>query len=120
MLTLFAVLAAAALTGDFDHDGTQDLAFVRTSGGVHEIVVVLRGRETVVDTVRGQQPPVLTKLAPGSHATACAKGLGADSAPCPVRAITARGDTLQFGTPESAQAAAVWTGEGFRVVWLSD
>jgi hypothetical protein len=120
LLTMLLAVAGTVVTGDFDDDGVLDRAFVRSAGGQYHVVVSGRTGETIVHTVRASAPPVLSKLQPGTYATACAKGAGARTAPCDARSITIVGDALQFGTPESSQAAALWSGRDYRIVWISD
>lgn len=79
-----------------------------------------RADETIVFRTRDAMPLRLSRLAAGTHPTACAKGAGPRDGRCVPQSVTSRGDTLQFGAAETAQAAAVWNGRTFAVVWLSD
>ena len=118
---LLMAAAATVVAGDFDRDGVLDQAFVRSANGELQVVIRHHKGETIVYTAhRRGEPPYLGKLPPGTYATACAKGMGSSKVPCDPRSIRIVGDTLEFGTPESSQAAVLWSGGHYRVVWLSD
>lgn len=117
---LLAVAAVSTMTGDFDRDSHADRAFVRQTGAMQEVVVRHRAGETIVFRTRDAVPLLLSRLAAGTHPAACAKGAGPRGRRCIPRSVTSRGDTLQFGAAETAQAAAIWNGRAFAVVWLSD
>jgi hypothetical protein len=128
---LVAIMAAAAaslpapVNGDFDHDGTADVAAVVATDAGYDLVVrpgaIARG-QIKVTTLQSKDLSgfYLGKAAAGVEATACAKGLGRAADPCPVRSVTLAGDTLQFGTTEASRAVAVWVDGQFKVVWLDD
>jgi hypothetical protein len=119
-LVLLAGAAVTPLTGDFDGDGLADRAYVHEANNTHELVVERGAGGTAVVQAVTPLHLYLGVLEPGSYQTACAKGLGPRTAPCPERALALARPTLQFGTEEASQAAAVWDGARFRVVWLSD
>lgn len=115
---------AAPVTGDFDRDGTPDVAVIEDAPGGGKQLVVRPGREGALPLTVAliDQPETFHfgKAAAGTYATACGKGLGPAGEPCPRRAVTVEGDTLRFGTDESSEAVAIWTGTAFERVWLSD
>lgn len=117
-----AVVDAAwpTVSGDFDRDGLEDRAYFRELAG-HDLVVERGvGRMSVVAPVSDPSDFYLGVLAPGTYQTACGKGFGSRDAPCPERSVTLDRPALQFGTKEASQAVAIWDGDRFRVVWLSD
>lgn len=120
MLVMLAAAAAALapVQGDFDQDGRSDVAAVVG----HQLVVTrgAGGPPVTVAELKDLRALHVGKLAPGEYATACAKSAGRDADPCPRRSVRLTGDTLGFGTKEASQAAAVWTGAAFEVVWLAD
>jgi hypothetical protein len=120
---IFTVYAHPTVSGDFDRDGLEDRAYFRSDGGSHEIVVDrgARGGGTVVVAPAADPSRFyLGVLAPGTYRTACGKGFGPRGAPCPETSVTLDAPTLEFGGREASQAVAIWDGERFRVVWLSD
>ncbi|MGF7150955.1 hypothetical protein FHS96_004616 [Sphingomonas zeicaulis] len=116
--------AAAPVTGDFDRDGTPDVAEIEDAPGGGKQLVVKPGREGALPLVVAliDQPETFHfgKATPGTYATACGKGLGPVGEPCPRSAVAVEGDTLRFGTDEASEAVAIWTGTAFERVWLSD
>ena len=119
-LVLLAAATVAPITGDFDGDGLADRAYLREAGETHELVVERGAGGTAVVQAVTPLHLYLDVLEPGTYETACAKGLGARTAPCPERSISLARPTLQFGAGEASQAVALWDGTRFRVVWLSD
>ena len=111
------------LTGDFDHDGLNDRAYFLSSPGKVELMMQ-PGRTgagaVLVSPIRDYQHTSMWVAKPGSVETACGKGLGDDAALCDRRSVELKGDTIAFGSQESAQAVAIWNGEGFDTVWISD
>ena len=107
--------------GDFDRDGTGDRAYIRQLSGVPEIVVE-RGAGGIAVVAPAKDPSrfYLRVLAPGTYRTACGKGFGQRGAPCHEPSVTLDAPTLEFGGQEASQAVAIWDGQRFRVVWLSD
>ena len=127
-----AVLAAALanapvpISGDFDHDGRPDVAqIIRWKPGVYHLVI-RRGAPghpvSVIDTIKENDlfDLFLTREKPGRLRTWCGKGGDTGDVPCMRRSVRLRGDTLAFGTKESSEAVAIWTGRKFEVVWISD
>ena len=116
----------APVRGDFDHDGRPDVAeIVPSQGGAFHLVIRLGARHHrvfVVDTLKQQELAdfFLAKAKPGRWRTWCGKGGDASDGPCRRTSVRLRGDTLDFGTKESSEAVAVWTGTRFETVWLSD
>jgi len=111
--------------GDFDHDGTMDVAEIIKEGGRYELVIrsgARHHRTFVVDRFEENDLAnlYLTKKDPGRWQTWCGKGGDIGDGPCVLKSILVRNDTLAFGTEESSEAVAIWTGTGFQVVWLSD
>ena len=131
-MAMLAVLLAAAtatlpapVTGDFDRDGTVDVAAIVQGDGGYALVVRpgATGRaeaKVATFTTANAARLYLTKAAPGVEATACAKGAGRADAPCVRKSVTLSGDVLDFGTPEASRAVALWNGKAFEVVWLED
>jgi hypothetical protein len=132
MLALLLLAASAAgspqsVRGDFDRDGKIDVAEIAPGKGQDASPLVIRSGNRahsfyLVDTFRRADLAdiYLTKMERGRWATWCGKGGGAQQARCKRRTITVRGDVLTYGTREASQAAALWTGRRFEVVWLSD
>jgi hypothetical protein len=131
---LHLVLAAAAavaatlpapVSGDFDHDGNTDVAAVVEVNDGYALVVrpgaAGRAPVTIASFSGGEAARTFVgKAAPGVLPTACAKGAGRATEPCPRKTVTLAGDVLDFGTDESTRAVALWTGKAFEVVWLED
>ncbi|WP_309089659.1 hypothetical protein [Phenylobacterium sp.] len=125
-LTFAAVVAMspAPVRGDFDGDGKIDTAEVTQSGrGQYELIVHLARDErapVTVATFNELASLHVTTQRPGRHKTWCGKGGGPKDAPCPRREVTLSGDTLAFGTKEASLMVAIWNGESFDVIGLSD
>lgn len=127
-LFLAAVLAStpAPVRGDFDHDGKPDSAhIVRWKPGLYHLVI-RRGAPghpvAVIDTIKEEDlfNLFLTRAKPGRWQTWCGKGGDEGDGPCRRKSVQLHGDTLAYGTKESSEAVALWTGRRFEVVWLSD
>ena len=124
-LLLAATTALAPLKGDFDHDGRQDTAQIVSSDG-HYGLRITRGADprhpVVVWDLGAAKPlyPFVVKARAGRFQTACGKGLGSDSDPCPHAWVTVKAGDLSFGIEESTGAVALWNGKRFDVEWLSD
>lgn len=128
MSPFLSLLAAAVLpgpiSGDFDHDGKTDTArLTRGDNGAY-----------VLEVARGAAPASPVRIALGRHApdymvpakngglvaTACAKGAGANTDPCPRKSVQiTRGDLL-VGAAEASESVFIWDGQTFRRDWLSD
>ena len=123
-LAAAASLAAAVspIAGDLDGDGLADRAWLREAGSAYEIVVERgAGGVVVVHTTPDARNLYLGVADPGTYRTWCGKRMNRRSAPaCTEPSVTLAGPTLAFGTEEASQAVAVWDGQRFRVVWLSD
>jgi hypothetical protein len=130
---LAAVVVAAVVAhmpppvrGDFDHDGRPDVAeIVPFRPGVYHLVIWLGAPHHpvfVVDTLKQEELAgfFLDKAKPGRWRTWCGKGGDAGDGPCHRASVRLRGDTLAYGTKESSEAVAIWTGRRFEAVWLSD
>ena len=127
LLSAVSVIALPeAVRGDFDHDGKVDIArFEQSRPGWRRLVIrpgnKSRPLAVVGEFKEGDLPSMfLTKRKPGKVQTWCGKGGDAGDGPCVYKSLKLRGDTLAFGTKESSEAVAYWTGKGFRVVWVSD
>ncbi len=124
-LILAATATFAPLVGDFDHDGRPDTAQIVAVGG-HYVLRVMRGADprhpvTVWALGRGAPRNVLVEKArAGRFQTACGKGEGNDSDPCPRTWVSLKEGDLSFGYEEASTAAAQWNGKRFVVDWLSD
>ena len=124
-LLLAVTTTFAPLKGDFDHDGRQDTAQIVASNGRYGLRVT-RGVDpqhpVVVWDLGKTKPlyPFVARARGGRFQTACGKGLGSDSDPCPRAWVTARDGDLTFGIEESTGAVALWNGKRFDVEWLSD
>jgi hypothetical protein len=124
-LLLAATTAFAPLKGDFDHDGRPDTAQIVRAGDRY-VLRVMRGADpgkpvTVWDL--GREKPLdifVTTSRAGRFQTACGKGLGSNSDPCPHPWVMVKAGDLAFGTKESSEAVALWNGRRFDVEWLSD
>lgn len=114
--------------GDFDGDGVPDLARVVRDADRHYRVVVEPGsqvqrRIVVYDYGLRRADFYVSGSTPGRYETACHKGYGPDAhegQPCADNFVVLQGDVLSFGVSESSDAVALWTGRGFRVVWMTD
>jgi hypothetical protein len=124
-LLLAATTAFAPVKGDFDHDGRQDTAQIVSTSGRHRLQVT-RGadpRHPVVVWDLGETKPLhpfVSIARAGRFQTACGKGLGRDSDPCPRAWVTVKAGDLTFGAEESTEAVALWNGRRFEIAWLSD
>lgn len=112
-----------AIHGDFDRDGRRDVArVIRRSGGL--LLEVTRAsqptRPLTVYRLRNVDEFELRRAKRGIVATACSKGLGPRSDPCPRKAVHISGDMIEFGYAEGSRALVPWTGSSFDVVWISD
>jgi hypothetical protein len=133
MITLLALLLATSLpstrlpgpiSGDFDHDGKADTATIVREGRDVYFLRITRGAapSAPVRLRLGLNPPDLMVPAKnsGSVATACGKGVGAKSDPCPHTSVqVTRGDLL-LGSSEASQSVLLWNGQTFRQEWLAD
>jgi len=111
--------------GDFDGDGTMDAAEIVEEGGQYQLVIRsgARNHRTFV-IARFEKEDLanvyLTRKDPGRSQTWCGKGGDTGDGPCAPTSVLVRHDALAFGTEASSEAVAIWTGERFQVVWLSD
>lgn len=120
LASLLLLASATPLLGDFDLDGRPDRAYLRQAGTAYELVIERAdGAVSAVARVTDPETFYFEKLPAGTYKTACAKDEGKTKA-CPRRSITVRSGTLQFGTTEASQAAAVWKDGRFAVYWLAD
>lgn len=121
---LVAASIPAPLSGDFDHDGRQDLATVLREGDEAYVLSVKRGgapdAPTRIRLGKGVPDILMAAEARSVEATACAKGLGPRDAPCPDKVVTVEKGDLLFGSAEASLAVAKWDGRAFRVTWISD
>lgn len=115
---------APTVTGDFDRDGTPDVAVIEDAPGGGKQLVVRPGREGALPLVVAliDQPETFhfSKAKPGTYATACGKGEGPAGEPCERSAVVVEGDALRFGNDGGSEAVAIWTGAMFERVWISD
>lgn len=128
-MSLFLALLASAIlpgpiSGDFDHDGKTDTARILLGGGGPYVLEISRGAapKTPVRIDLGRYAPDYLVPAEngGKVATACGKGLGAKTDPCPRPSVqVTRGDLL-LGASEASEAVLIWDGQTFRQEWLSD
>lgn len=112
------------INGDFDHDGKIDTArIVRETGDVY-FLQIARGAAPgkPVRVSLGQHPPDFMVPAKngGVVTTACGKGLGAKSDPCPRPSVKVTRGDLMLGATESSQSVLIWDGQTFHEEWLSD
>jgi hypothetical protein len=121
-----AALLFSSFRGDFDHDGKPDLAqVIKLSPHKFELVVT-RGADpkhpVVVETMDDIDDFYVVRAEPGRYQSACSKGydLGPDDPGCKRPWTKLKGDNLGFGTQQSSDAIAIWTGKRFEVIWLSD
>ncbi|HJV40108.1 hypothetical protein [Caulobacter sp.] len=128
MSVLLALVVSAILpgpiSGDFDHDGKADTARILRAGADAYVLEISRGAGPAapVRIELGRNPPdyMVPAKNGGSMATACGKGVGAKTAPCPRASVqVTRGDLL-FGSAEASEAVLIWDGRAFRQDWLSD
>jgi hypothetical protein len=128
MSVFLALLISAVLpgpiSGDFDHDGKTDTARILRSDSGPYVLEISRGAApgAPVRIELGRSPPdyMVPAKTGGAVATACGKGSGPDSAPCPRASVqVTRGDLL-FGTSEATESVLIWDGQTFRRDWLSD
>lgn len=112
-----------SLTGDFDHDGRRDAAALIKHGAEYQLVVT-RGASTkkplVLLSLANPSNFYLGKAQGGVFATACGKGLGAGMMRCDHPRVSLKGNELAFGVREASNAVAVWKGNRFDLVWLTD
>jgi hypothetical protein len=122
-LLLVAASLPAPLSGDFDHDGKQDVAAIVRQGDAAYVLSVKRGAAPDAPAripLRGLPDILTTAEARNVEATACAKGAGPHDAPCPDKVVTVEKGDLLFGTAEASLAVAQWDGRAFQVTWISD
>ncbi|WP_299008280.1 hypothetical protein [uncultured Caulobacter sp.] len=127
-MPLFLVLLVSAIlpgpiSGDFDHDGKADTARILRAGGGY-ILEISRGAAPKaparIDLGRYAPNYMVPAENSGAVATACGKGAGAKTDPCPRASVqVTRGDLL-FGSAEASEAVLIWDGRTFRQDWLSD
>jgi hypothetical protein len=126
--TAFVLAAALSLPpplhGDFDRDGKPDTAQIeRSASGGLQLVVRPGAPSTpaLVESLHTADGDIFLDLASaGSWPTACAKGLGRASDPCPRKVVVTRGGELTFGTREATLWVLVWDGRRFETIPLSD
>jgi len=127
LLHLLIALASSLpgpVQGDFDHDGLLDTARIgQSSANVYHLEIT-RGAEPGVShrlPLAGGAPDYLgLATARRGVATACGRGLGVGTQPCPNPKVDLRQGDLLFGHAESAEAAILWDGGTFRIEWLTD
>ena len=128
-MSLFLALLVSAIlpgpiSGDFDHDGKADTArIVRADDGAY-VLEIARGAASKaplrIELGRHAPDYMVPAKSGGAVATACAKGAGAPTDPCPRKSVqVTRGDLL-VGTAEASESVFVWDGQTFRRDWLSD
>lgn len=127
MIALLAATVAIAqlpsLTGDFDHDGRRDAAALVRSGSGYQLIVrrgATGAKPLVLLSMADPTRFYLGKAQSGVFATACGKGLGSLSTRCAHPRVSLKGDELAFGVREASDAVAVWKGDRFDLVWLTD
>ena len=121
---LVATILPGPISGDFDHDGKVDTARIVRAGGGAYVLEISRavGASTPVRIELGLNPPdyMVPARDGGSAATACGKGAGANTTPCPRASVrVTRGDLL-LGSAEASESVLIWDGQTFRRDWLSD
>jgi hypothetical protein len=122
LLALSVLATPAPVTGDFDHDGRSDRAeIVTVSDGAYQLQVqpgAVGAKPLVVADLQPSQLRDLfvEKASPGRVRTRCAD---VTDDKCR-RTVELAGDTLSFGTREASHAMAIWRGDRFEVVWISD
>lgn len=117
-----ALAQLPSLTGDFDHDGRRDAAALVHNGSGYQLVV-RRGaagtKPLVLLSMANPDRFYLGKAQSGVFSTACGKGL-AGAIRCDHPRIALQGNELAFGVREASNAVAVWKGDRFDLVWLTD
>jgi hypothetical protein len=117
-------LPPPAVHADFDGDHRIDSARVLADAKGGFRVIVVRSADprhaVTIYRTRDARPPYLDTARPGTYRTACGKGYGPDEQHCRYRQITLTANTLMFGYSEASDAAAVWNGRRFDVVWITD
>lgn len=128
MLAFLALFLSATLpgpiSGDFDHDGKVDTArIVREGRDVYFLEISRGGAPGLpVRISLGLHPPDFMVPAKngGAVATACGKGAGAKSDPCPHPSVQVTRGDLMLGSAEASESVLIWDGQTFRQEWLSD
>lgn len=112
------------ISGDFDHDGRQDVASIELEGRDVYFLNVRRGAapDSPVRLFLGFSYPDKLTIAPReqSEVTVCAKGLGPGNRPCAPAKVTIRKGDLLLTRSEASQALMIWDGQAFRLEWISD
>ncbi len=127
LLHLLIALASGLqgpVQGDFDHDGLPDMARIgQSSANVYQLEITRGAAPGVLHRLplAGRAPDYLgLATARDGVATACGKGLGDRTQPCPTPNVDLRQGDLLFGYAESAEATALWDGGTFHIEWLTD
>ncbi len=109
-------------TGDFNGDGEIDYAWLELDDyGYCLLMAEVAGRQYVLRrSGRVCGGLYVVTLAPGVHATACAKGYGPACRPDELREVNLAHTGLLFGQQEASGQLWYWRGDGFSQVWLSD
>lgn len=122
LLALSVLSTPAPVTGDFDHDGRSDRAeIVAISPDVYQLQIRPGAPGAKAFVVADLKPSQLRDFyvemaMPGRVAARCAE---VSDDKCR-RNLELSGDTLSFGTEEASQALAIWRGDRFEVIWISD
>ena len=124
LLFLLASSIPGPIQGDFDHDGLPDKAQISRTGRDVYHLEIIRGAAPGLSTrlPLHLSPPDYLKLAAAQDrvATACGKGMGPRSQPCPHPKVDLRQGDLLFGYSEASEAAVLWDGQAFQIEWLTD
>ena len=124
LLFLLAASIPGPIQGDFDHDGLTDTARIsRTGRDIYKLEITRGAAPGILTSLSLQlSPPDYFKLASAQDgvATACGKGMGAKSQPCPHPKVDLKQGDLLFGYSEASEAAVLWDGGTFHIEWLTD
>ncbi|PZU07449.1 MAG: hypothetical protein DI605_15395 [Sphingomonas sp.] len=112
-----------SVTGDFDHDGKRDTAQVVKATEGYRLMIrrgAALGKPLVLMSLTDPANFYLGTAQGGDFATACGKGYGANGTRCDRPRVSLKGNELAFGFREASDGVAIWKGNRFDLVWLTD